>query len=423
MKKKVKWIGLGVIALLAVVATAYTMLAPTALPLTEVSPQRAELHIIAQGSAAGDRVVQLYPLVSGPLLEVFVEEGQRVRAGEVICTIDPEPIRQQLRQAESSIQSVRAQQQNFVEQTASKQQSHREQLQLQGLRIEQGQRDLALAQTELSRQQSLYDIGALAKAELEQAEAAVQQLSLALEAARAELTILEADPDGASMGGHYQALIAVEQAKLALLERDLAHTSITASADGIISALPVLTSNYVSASSPVAELTVTETLHVEADISTSDVDSIHVGDEVILRLNRRGGEVEFPGHISKIAETAELTISALGLEEHRVKVEILPGAVPKGVEFGAGYDVEVAFILFRQDDQLLVPKSALFEQDGADMLWLVDGGRLRAVPVQKGMELRTQYVIEDGLSPDSLVVSDANDKRLKDGLRVTNETP
>lgn len=421
MKKKVKWIGLAVVVLAAVAAAIASLLTPAAVPLTRVSPQRAELTLLAQGSVAGDRVVAIYPLTSGALLEVYVTEGQRVKAGDLICAIDPEPILQQIRQAESGIQSSRAQQQNFLDQTYGSQIVRQEQLQLQSLRIQQGERDLAQARTDLERLQSLYDIGALALVELEEASAAAAQLELALQSSRAEYAILQADADGASMSDHYEAMIALEQSKLALLERELENCTVTVAADGVISALPVLESNYVSVNAPVAELTVTESLRVKTDISTRDVDSIREGDEVLLRLKRRGGDTELSGKISKIAETAELSISSLGLEEYRVKVEIQPGPLPAGAGFGAGYDVEVEFILYREEDRLLVPKSALFRLNGSDMLWLADNGRLRAVEVQKGMELRTQFVIEGGLAPDDLVVSDANDKLLKNGLRVGTE--
>ena len=53
------------------------------------------------------------------------------------------------------------------------------------------------------------------------------------------------------------------------------------------------------------------------------------------------------------------------------------------------------------------------------MVWAVRDGRLSPEAVQKGRELRTEYVIESGLTDGTVVVTDANNAVLKSGLRVS----
>jgi len=418
MKKSVKRILLGVAAAAAIACGAYMLLAPTQVPMTQVTPKTAELAFTVQGTMAGNRVIQIYPVVQGALIHIAVSEGQYVRAGDVICTIDPEIIEQKISQVHSAISGYQAQMQVWEEEHTSQNRTTEENQALQALLIEQGEKDLEQAQRELERISFLYEDGSLALTDVEQAQTAVDLCELALQTRRQELSILSGGGGGTQMRAYYQALIDIERANLTLLEKDLEHTVITAVSDGIITALPVQDTNYVSAGQSVAELTVADQLHVETYVSTNDIDSVALGDSVRLILSRRGGDITFSGTVSHIDSTAEMMISALGLEERRVKVEITPDLSSLEASIGSGYDVDVQFLLYQEDGQLAVPKTALFQVDGGDMLWVAEHGVLQAVEVTKGMELRTEFVILSGLAPDSFVVTDANNDALKDGLRV-----
>ena len=54
------------------------------------------------------------------------------------------------------------------------------------------------------------------------------------------------------------------------------------------------------------------------------------------------------------------------------------------------------------------------------MVWAVMDGEAQKVQVQKGIELRTEFVIEDGIGENSVVIADANVSGLKDGVRISS---
>jgi HlyD family secretion protein len=84
----------------------------------------------------------------------------------------------------------------------------------------------------------------------------------------------------------------------------------------------------------------------------------------------------------------------------------------------------VTFYVFRAENQITVPRTAIFRLNGEDAVWVVRGGDtgpIRPATVQTGMELRTDTIIESGLAEGDFVVNDANNQDLSDGVRVTNE--
>ena len=410
MKKEVKTILLAVLLPLLAAGGIYLQMIPKDIPLTRLVPVTAELTLTETGTVTGSRVIQIYPLAPGEVLAIAVREGQRVRAGDVICTIDPEPVLEKIKQTESKIESYRTQLDSGIHTNAGQQA-------LQQILIEQAEKDLAQARTDLERSRALYQEGFLSPADFEAAQQKVSQYQSSLSAGRQELKILAESVLDNENRSYYQALIDIEASNLRLLQKELENSTVTAVADGIITAVPVRETN-LAGSAPAAELTVTDQMSIETYVSTNDIGSIAQGDPVRMVLRRRDEDLQFIGTVTQVYDTAESKISALGLEEHKVKVEIMPESPEAWEVLGIGYEVEVQFLLYQQADQLTAPKTALFKANGSDMIWLVRNGRLHAVPVTTGVELRTETVILSGVEPGSYVVTDANDDELKENLRV-----
>jgi HlyD family secretion protein len=225
------------------------------------------------------------------------------------------------------------------------------------------------------------------------------------------------------MAAHFDALIAVEQNTIAMLEREIENSTIVAPVDGTITTLHAKNTNVVAPASPVAEITVPGGKNIEAYVSTQDIMNVSTGDNVLLTLKQRMDDIEFRGTVIEIDSTAVLRYSALGVEERRVKVTV-SAEMPADIELGVGYEVDVTFRLYREENRLTVPRTALFKDDGRDVVWVVRGGdhgAVMAAPVETGKELRTRTVIESGLQEGDFVVNDADNQALRDGARVKNK--
>lgn len=482
MKKKVKFIILGLIALAVAGGVIYSMTAPITVPLTAIAAKTAELAFSEQGIAVAEHVIQVYPLAQGQLLSVNVREGQNVREGDIICVIDPAPFYTQISRIQSVIVGHELQMDNLdVEQGrvrdelrtsrdrltaelhALSAQEHSsnlsvetqnisvdERLRLQDLLIEQSASDLARARGELDRASVLYQAGSMPQFEYEAALDLVAKSESALESVQLERGVI-AQGRGVSssdyyagakaafiaqingidqslakdytsvMKAYYQSLIQGSLAEITQLNREIENCTVTAPIHGVITRLNVKSTNFVSSSVPVAEITATGNT-VEVYVSTKDVDSIRLGDIVELTLKRREGDVVFTGEVENIGATAVSMLSALGVEERKIKVQINPHTEQlDDASFGVGYEADVKFFVYREDNKLAVPKTALYKDNGKDMLWVVREGIAEAIEVTVGIELRTETVIEYGLQEGDFVVTDANNRALKNGVRVRNE--
>ena len=473
MKRNVKLLLLGIVATVIVIGAVYSLVAPISLPLTEIAPKTVELSFTEQGLVAAGNVVQIYPLVQGRLMEIKAAEGQIVSAGDVICTIDPEPLLSNIARIESSIEANRAQINNLaIEQKKLRDElgasrisllgelaalearenssnvSAAELLSLQEIIIEQIEKDLDWAIRELERVEFLYSIGDISLMEYEEMLAAAQRMNTSLETARQELAIIKAGRDSEeyfsalktsinarisaineslsrdyteAMTDYFLALIRADEALIEQLRRDVENCNVVATVSGVITELSARNTNYASGAVPLAEITALSDNRIEVFVATKDIDSIKLGDEVELILKRREGNIVFPGFVSHVDATAILRVSALGVQERRVKVSVTPESDGiADVSLGVGYSVDVKFLLYSEVNKYAVPKTAVFRNGDKDMLWVVRNGKAQAIEVIKGAELRAEYVIESGLSSGDHVVNDANEKALRNGKAVRN---
>ena len=421
MKKKVKLFLLVAAGLAVLAIAAYTYMAPTPVPLTVVSATTAELRFTEQGLFTANTVIQIYPMVQGRLIELNVQEGQSVREGDVLCTVDAEPLLQRIDQIRGSIRGYEAQIRSLSAQEQSSNATLAERMRLQNTLIEQNEKNLDSAKEDLARAEALYEAGALAKTDVDAARSAADQLETSLAAAQAELAVIAAGAGSVSLADYYRALISVEQINIAQLEKDIENCRVSATASGVVTRLNAKNTNLITTAAPVAEITVSDGGAIEVFISTSDVDSVHAGDIVELILKRREGDISLAGRVDQVETNAEVKLSALGLEERKVKVRITPErAGTEGITLGAGYDVDVRFTLYREENKLTVPKTALYKDEGRDMVWALRNGSIQATEVVTGMELRTEFVVESGLTEGDAVVTDANNDALREGLKVVD---
>ena len=189
---------------------------------------------------------------------------------------------------------------------------------------------------------------------------------------------------------------------------------IRAPVSGQLILLNIKDTNVVNAQTPVAVITAGKDCVVESYVYVKDMGAIDLGKKVVLVLQTPNAAKEIPGTIIDFDNFATDQISVLGVEERKVKVTIAPD---DSGELKDGYDPDVRFSYYREPNKLAVPKTAVFKDNDSDMVFVVRNGKAQKVRVRKGMELRTEFVIDAGLSQGDTVITDSNVKGLKDGVR------
>lgn len=227
--------------------------------------------------------------IAGKVVEVAVREGQEVRAGDLLFTIDPEPYRLQIAQADAGIATAQA---NV---TAL---SHASEL--TGADISAAREDIAFAQTRLERQEALWERGFTTKADYDAAQHAVAQ-------AREELRQAEADQreararlaQGAAVPG-VNPQVAAAEAQRAEAALNLRRTEIRAPISGRVAQADRLQpGQQVVTSLPMLTIVADGSSYVEANFKETELDEMRVGQPAEIRFDAYPGIV-LKGHVVSI---------------------------------------------------------------------------------------------------------------------------
>ena len=111
-------------------------------------------------------------------------------------------------------------------------------------------------------------------------------------------------------------------------------------------------------------------------------------------------------------------VSALGVEEQRVKVRVnFSDPLPADHPLGDRFRVEARIITWESGNVLQIPTGALFRRGGDWMAFLVEGGRARVGKVEIAHNNGVAAEVRSGLSEGQTIVLHPPDA-LTDGSRV-----
>lgn len=412
MKKKWKII-LGL--LLAVLIAGYwasESFKPLTAQVLEVQPGTISLSFKEEGKVVPAKERPIHAIHGGRIEQILVEEGQPVREGDVLAVLDTREIDYQLQELAAQLKSVRG------EKAGKLQEPYEIQLRSQELLVEQAERELAQYQTNFARIERLYEANAVTEAAYEEAKKMLEQAQTRLELEKQALALLrESTGPGSGTQQFYEGRIEALQAQLSFLEYQKSQSRITAPISGIVSELGIKEGELANPAVPLMKIFDPSSYAIETYVLTSDIRGIKEGMEVDVILDGRGEDVAYRGIVKNIAPSAVSMISALGLEEQRVKVTVaLEDAA--AAELFPGCAVDVAFTVDERRDVLVVPRTALFPYGDGEAVWVVEDGKAQVRPVQTGFYNNRDIVITEGLEPGDLVIVDPQLKGLDSGKRI-----
>lgn len=157
-------------------------------------------------------------------------------------------------------------------------------------------------------------------------------------------------------------------------------------------------------------------LEVVADLLSSDAVQIKPGADV--RIDGWGG-APLRGQVSRIDPAGFLKVSALGIEEQRVRTVInLIDPPDAWSRLGHEYRVMVQVAVWSGEDALAVPVSALFRKGDEWAVFAVRNGRARSTNVTVGRRNSRVAQVLSGLLEGDRVVLHPSD-RIRDGVAVS----
>jgi len=387
--------------LLPVVAVALALWAfwPRALPVEIAEVVRAPLSVTFSEEGR-TRLRQRYRItapIDGFLQRIELEPGDPVSAGAVVAVVAPstarllDPATQITGQAQ-----VRAAEQTLAAAQAS----------LSAARAENTRRKLALARLEALAAQRL-----ISKADLDLARADATAGVAAEQAAQARVEEARALRDGARAALQAQGARQDPKSSRRVLVR--------APAAGRVVSRNVESEGPVQAGQALFEIGDPTELEVEVEILSADAVRIAVGTPV--QLLRWGGEAALQGRVRVVEPGAFTKISALGVEEQRVKAIIDFDTAPASHQgLGDGYRVEARFQVWHRDAVLQVPIAALFRDGEHWSVYAIEDGRARLRHLKLGRFGEHAAELREGLAEGAQVVLYPGDN-VREGSRVARD--
>ena len=234
--------------------------------------QHAEKYPSTDDAYVGANIVSVAPQVSGQVAEVKVREGQRVKAGEVLFTLNAAPFLNARIQAEATLAVLNNGEGPAKQQAAAA-----------SAAVTSAQEALAAAKAQHDRDAALLNRGSVAaagerysRAAMAQARAGVDQAQAALAAAQAQLS-------------DRNNQIAAAQAQLATADLNLSYATVTAPEDGIIANINLRQGAAVTAFQPLFALGETADWWGDANFKETDLPRIKPGQPATIAVDMMPG--------------------------------------------------------------------------------------------------------------------------------------
>jgi HlyD family secretion protein len=383
--------------------------------------------ITANGKIQPETQVKISPDVSGEVIELYVEEGNEVKAGDLLCVIKPEIYISAVNRAEAALNSSRAR--------------------LAQAEAQQIERELAF-----KRAKQLFDKNTIPVSEFETAQAAYQVAQAEVKAAQYSVKSAEAS---------------VSEAR-----EQLTKTKIYAPISGTISALNIEKGERVVGTSMMigTEMMVVADLNkmeVRVDVNENDIVKVAKFDTALIEvdayLNRK-----FKGIVTEIANSAS-TVGATAdqVTNFEVKVLLLSESYTDLIDsmggnyypFRPGMSAAVDILTESRQNVLSVPISAVTtrvkkkgggtqevsdevktetdeetttdteksveQEEKQEVVFVLNGNRVRKTEVKTGIQDNTSIEIVEGLKEGDEIVTapfNAINKTLKDSMLVKKVT-
>ena len=213
--------------------------------------------------------------------------------------------------------------------------------------------------------------------------------------------------------------VAAAQAEVHALEVNLQYATIKAPIDGVVLGKPVEVGELVGpGTAPVAELADFASLQIETDVPEGRLHLIDKGSpaEVVLDAypsKRYRGEVaEISPRVNRAKATVVVKVKFVDTMEN-----VIPDMAARVSFLSAPLDAAA----MKEPPKIVIPASAIAERGGSKVVFRVEDGRARMVPVTLGAAVGNGFEVVQGPKDGSRVVANPSSK-LADGDTIKEKT-
>jgi HlyD family secretion protein len=381
----------GVIVLAVVVGVVVAKSSGTKIDPTKLAKvEQGDLakSVVATGKIEPITKVEIKSKASGIVKKLFVDWGEKVKAGQVLAELDREQIEAQVRQAKASLEAAEAN-------------MHAAEADIERAKADAQGTDIPTLQRAYERAKKMASEGVVSRAVEDDAQRVYELAVNKREMAVANLTVAKAKL------AQSKAQVAQSKAQLDNSEEELSYTTITAPIDGIILSRDVEVGDAVSSilvlgSSATLVMTEGDTheVYVKGKVDESDIGKVFLAQPARIKVESFKDKT-FDGKVTKI--------SPLGTEKDNVTTfEVRVSITNATGELKANMTANAEIVLEEHKNVLYIPEGALiYDKDKKASVEVPDAkgqdGK-RKVNVTVGISNGSKTELLSGLKKDEQVI-------------------
>jgi RND family efflux transporter MFP subunit len=337
----------------------------TAFPVTLAPVERGAItgSVVYTGSVVPFNEEDIYPRVTGRIVEMLVYPGDAVRPGQTLARLDSVELSSKVQEAEAGLAAGRA----------NRAQAERE--------LAAAVAEAGYARSVADRTAKLFAVGAVSRQELENDSAQAVAAEAKVEAARAKVEAMT------SMLAQSEAAL-----RTATVVRD--YVNIVASTSGYVVKRLVAPGVLVQPGMAILKVAQIDKVRLQANVGEKDLASIRVGSRV--QVTTAGA--------SRPATVAPVT-SVFPFVDQGPRTAVVEALVDNiGRRFLPGQYVMMQFVIGDRRQALTVPAPAVVRMGGTATVWVAKDGRAEPRTVVTGLQNAERVEITEGLMGDERVV-------------------
>lgn len=329
----------------------------------------SELEKVFPATIKGRTDIEIRPQVTGFITKVHVDEGQHVRKGQVLFTLD----QVQLQAAVDAAQAA----------------------------VNQAETAVSTATLTANNKRKLFDQNIISEYEWQMADNTLRQA---------------------------KAQLASAQAQLVSAKKNLAYTEVTSPSDGVVGTIPNREGSLASPTSMTPLTTVSDNNQVYAYFSLTEKDLLDMSDNGTASLDKRiasmpavklrladGNIYPFEGKVATVSGVIDNTTGA-------ASVRALFNNNNGMLRSGSTGQILVPTV---QDSAIVIPQSATFELQDRRFVYVVnDSNRIASTPITiSPINDGKTFVVTSGLQPGQRIATEGVGSKLSDGMEITPVDP
>ncbi len=358
------------------------------LTVSEVISGEFNDYIRVSGQVQPMTTIQVSPLESGVVHEIFLEEGAQVKAGDKILELKNENLDMQILNSEADL----AEKENLLRNTLismeqEKLSVHQEMLQLET--------DVKRNRRAYEAQKQLYQEELIAREEYLRAE---EDYDLAK--SRLELVKNRAVQDSLYRNiqvKQMQESLSNMRVNMQMIRRRKEHLILTAPIDGELGLLDVVLGQSVSSGMKIGQINNLSSYKIEAQIDEHYIDRVMPGLEAQFECQ----DESYQAVIRKVYPE---------VRDGKFKADFkFDGTLPENIRTGQTYSLNLQ--LGQPEEAVMIPRGTFYQKTGGRWIYVVteDGSKAYKREIRIGRQNPQYYEVLEGLEPGEEVITSGYD--------------